>query len=259
MLRRCVWSRNIKNRCSIYIYIYIYICDISRLRVNQQNSPLSTMSPSCLHQYGTNYSAYEVSMHWQSFPNPTACLWITNRLSTQVTAHNSIFVASDGLHSLLFVPTSTYLLTPYSRVLLEKLTSSQPVKKFPTICGTRRFITAFTNPRQLSLCYCYVNVQIFLFLCSCILNVMFMHSYCYVYIFLLLCLCILIVTLMFSCFYINVFLLSCLCIRIVMLISTLIFMFSILIVMFMYSYCYVNVQIFLFSCSCILIVIFMHS
>ena len=30
------WSRNIKNRCSIYIYIYIYIyiCDISSLRVN---------------------------------------------------------------------------------------------------------------------------------------------------------------------------------------------------------------------------------
>ena len=34
MLRRCVWSRNIKNGCSIYIYIYIYIYDISRLRVN---------------------------------------------------------------------------------------------------------------------------------------------------------------------------------------------------------------------------------
>jgi len=31
VLRRCVWSRNIKNGCSIYIYIYIY--DISRLRV----------------------------------------------------------------------------------------------------------------------------------------------------------------------------------------------------------------------------------
>jgi len=28
VLRRCVWSRNIKNGCSIYIY------DISRLRVN---------------------------------------------------------------------------------------------------------------------------------------------------------------------------------------------------------------------------------
>ena len=33
-MRRCVWSRNIKNRCSIYIYIYIYIYDISSLRVN---------------------------------------------------------------------------------------------------------------------------------------------------------------------------------------------------------------------------------
>jgi len=32
VLRRCVWSRNIKNRCSIYIYIYIY--DISSLSVN---------------------------------------------------------------------------------------------------------------------------------------------------------------------------------------------------------------------------------
>ena len=30
MLRRCVWSRNIKNGCSIYIYIY----DISSLKVN---------------------------------------------------------------------------------------------------------------------------------------------------------------------------------------------------------------------------------
>ena len=36
-MRRCVWSRNIKNRCStyIYIYIYIYIYDISSLRVKR--------------------------------------------------------------------------------------------------------------------------------------------------------------------------------------------------------------------------------
>ena len=39
------------------------------------------------------------------------------------------------------------LLTPRSRVLLEKLTSSQPVKKFPAFYGTRRFITAFTRAR----------------------------------------------------------------------------------------------------------------
>ena len=40
-MRRCVWSRNIKNGCSIYIYIYIYIYDISRLRVKDQSVVLS--------------------------------------------------------------------------------------------------------------------------------------------------------------------------------------------------------------------------
>jgi hypothetical protein len=45
----------------------------------------------------------------------------------------------------------TYLLTPWSRVLLEKLTSSQKVKKLPAFYGTQRFITAFTSARHLSL------------------------------------------------------------------------------------------------------------
>ena len=40
-----------------------------------------------------------------------------------------------------------YLLTPRSRVLLEKLTGFQLVKKFPTFHGTRRFITALTSVR----------------------------------------------------------------------------------------------------------------
>jgi len=44
-----------------------------------------------------------------------------------------------------------YLLTPCSRVILEKLTGLQLVKKFPAFSGTRRFITAFTNARHLSL------------------------------------------------------------------------------------------------------------
>jgi hypothetical protein len=43
------------------------------------------------------------------------------------------------------------LLNPWSRVLLEKLTGLQLVKKFPTFYGTRRFITAFTSARHLSL------------------------------------------------------------------------------------------------------------
>ena len=45
----------------------------------------------------------------------------------------------------------TYLLTPWSRVLLEKLTGFQLVKKFPAFYGTRRFITVHTSVRHLSL------------------------------------------------------------------------------------------------------------
>jgi len=45
----------------------------------------------------------------------------------------------------------TYLLTPWCRVLLEKLTGLQLVKKFPVFHRTRRFITALTSFRHLSL------------------------------------------------------------------------------------------------------------
>jgi len=45
----------------------------------------------------------------------------------------------------------TDLLTPWNRILLDKLTSSQWVKKFLAFYGTRRFITAFTSARHLSL------------------------------------------------------------------------------------------------------------
>ena len=44
-----------------------------------------------------------------------------------------------------------YLLTPWYRVLLEKLTGWQLVKKFSAFHGTRRFITALTSVRHLSL------------------------------------------------------------------------------------------------------------
>ena len=45
----------------------------------------------------------------------------------------------------------TYLLTPWCRVLLEKLTGLQLVKKFSAFHGTRRFITALTSVWHLSL------------------------------------------------------------------------------------------------------------
>ena len=49
-------------------------------------------------------------------------------------------------------PLESYsILTPWSRVLLVKLASFQLVKKSPSFYGTRRFITAFTRARHLSL------------------------------------------------------------------------------------------------------------
>ena len=45
----------------------------------------------------------------------------------------------------------TYLLTPWCRIFLEKLTGLQLVKKFHAFHGTRRFITALTCVRHLSL------------------------------------------------------------------------------------------------------------
>ena len=45
----------------------------------------------------------------------------------------------------------TYLLTSVCRVLPEELTGLQLAKKFPQFHGTRRFITALTSFRHLSL------------------------------------------------------------------------------------------------------------
>ena len=45
----------------------------------------------------------------------------------------------------------TYLLTPCSTVLLEKLTGSAASQEIPRIFGTRRFITVPTSARHLSL------------------------------------------------------------------------------------------------------------
>jgi len=54
-------------------------------------------------------------------------------------------------HWYLHVSHHTYLLTPWSRVLLEKLTGSASSQEIPHIFGTRRFITVLTSARHLSL------------------------------------------------------------------------------------------------------------
>ena len=47
--------------------------------------------------------------------------------------------------------TAPLLLTPWSRVLLEKLTGSAASQEIPRIFGTRRFVTVPTSARHMSL------------------------------------------------------------------------------------------------------------
>ena len=66
----------------------------------------------------------------------------------------SIILPLLHIRSLRFIHTyylPTYLLTSWSRVLLDNATGSHLVEKFPAFYGTGRFITEFTSARQLSL------------------------------------------------------------------------------------------------------------
>jgi hypothetical protein len=57
-------------------------------------------------------------------------------------------LASHGKVTVSGIP---YFPTPWGRVLLEKLTGLQLVKKFPAFYGIQRFITTFTSAYHLSL------------------------------------------------------------------------------------------------------------
>ena len=66
---------------------------------------------------------------------------------TALYSRQEKFGALQQCFSFIFLS----LLTPPSRVLLEKLTGSQLVKKLPTFCGTRKSIIAFKTARLPSL------------------------------------------------------------------------------------------------------------
>ena len=76
------------------------------------------------------------------------CYYHSHEKETTVkrTGHFHVPYLTENLTYLL-----TYLLTPWCRVLLEKLTGLQLVKKFPAFHGTRRLITTLTSVRHLSL------------------------------------------------------------------------------------------------------------
>jgi hypothetical protein len=57
----------------------------------------------------------------------------------------------EELYDLYLNYLLTYLLTPWSRVLLEKLTGFAASQEIPRIYGTRKLITVLTSARHLSL------------------------------------------------------------------------------------------------------------
>ena len=71
--------------------------------------------------------------------------------SAHPPTHPSIHSNLSYVSIYTFIYLLTYSLTPWCRVLLEKLTGLQLVKKFPAFHGTRRFITALTSVCHLSL------------------------------------------------------------------------------------------------------------
>ena len=75
--------------------------------------------------------------------------------------NSGTFLLGHPVYICIYVYTHTYFLTPWCRVLLEKLTGLQLVKKFPVFHGTRRFITALTNVRQLSQSWASPNKSIY--------------------------------------------------------------------------------------------------
>jgi hypothetical protein len=89
------------------------------------------------------------------------CLVPRSQESTACSFRNSdeysqclLIVQFSNWHQVPCPAFLTYLLTPRSRVVLEKLIGFQLVKKFPVFYGTQKFIIAFTLARHLSLSLC---------------------------------------------------------------------------------------------------------
>ena len=128
---------------------------------------VQTMQTNALRPFGISVSNYyltrydnpefdiRVSVHrlYGFLIKPIRCnyfwLFISKRLYTFRAVPPPI-ISSTLLYTQLQV-LSTVILTPWCRVFLEKLTGLQLVKKLLAFHETRRFITALTSVRHLSL------------------------------------------------------------------------------------------------------------
>jgi len=96
-------------------------------------------------ELGTWYSAWSQRVNKATSSLYVTCLWVRG------WEHEGGVTLWGHVRRIRCKHRVYYLLTPWNRVLLEKLTGFQLVKKFPSFYGTLRFITAFTSDRHLSL------------------------------------------------------------------------------------------------------------
>ena len=98
----------------------------------------------------------ELAQHWSvgtaRLPNPSAVTATATSSRGSYSDHcpgtgNELQTFQYGLAA----GCHTYLLTPWSRVLFEKLTGSAAGQEIPRIFGTRRFLTVIISARHLSL------------------------------------------------------------------------------------------------------------
>jgi hypothetical protein len=123
---------NIFNREWIIMwYVIVYSCSLEEISM-------------CL---SSLYIVVTSSMFiYNTFAGNLYYPWGSPAAMTLIIFQNQIFrwlmTISDLLHCTTI---NTYLLTPCSKVLLEKLTGLRLVKKFPSFCGIRRFNAAFRS------------------------------------------------------------------------------------------------------------------
>ena len=138
--------------------------------LSRHNSPLGTRSSSLFRCHDHTDTPQSVGLPWTcdqpqaetstlkhtTFTTDSHALEgirTRNPRKRKATDPRPLESADCGLSMIIFhcMPyLLTYLITPSSRVLLEKLTGFQLFKKFPAFYGTRRFITAVTRSRHLS-------------------------------------------------------------------------------------------------------------
>ena len=98
----------------------------------------SHLTVRCFHNEYSEYRGNIPYSNTKSLENRAQLLW-----------KSASFISTYRCNTQAYL--FTYLLSPWSRVILEKLIDSQLVTKFPAFDGTRKFITAHTSARHLFL------------------------------------------------------------------------------------------------------------